>query len=131
MSRPWVRLARRDLADLVIHWTRGVRGGGFFSSRRAMPTIDVLDRILGESRLIGGDGYIRGGYTCVCFTEAPLPEMISLFASANRMGESLRYEPFGIGVSKEWLFEKGGRPVIYQSDGEYEVLPIGIRWRHN
>ena len=34
--------------------------------------------------------------------------------------KSYRYEPFGIGVKKEWLYEKGGRPVIYSSDEEYE-----------
>src|SRR5690606_27816837 len=29
-----------------------------------------------------------------------------------------------------WLFAGGGRPVIYQSDEEYEALPESLRWRH-
>jgi hypothetical protein len=31
---------------------------------------------------------------------------------------------------KSWLFAYGGRPVIYQSDSEFDDLPEGIRWRH-
>jgi hypothetical protein len=69
---------------------------------------------------------------CVCFTEAPLAEMASLFASAAMLDEAqaLRYEPFGVGVPKDWLFRTGGRSVIYQSDAEYELLPDDFRWRH-
>src|SRR5262249_40852438 len=42
----------------------------------------------------------------------------------------LRYKPFGVLASKRWLFERGGRPVIYQSDEEYDVLPDAVRYRH-
>jgi len=57
----------------------------------------------------------------VCFTEAP----------ENVFHQVLgRYKPFGIQVPKSWLFEKGGRPVIYQAAGEYELLDEKIRWRH-
>jgi hypothetical protein len=41
-----------------------------------------------------------------------------------------RYSPFGILVEKQWIFEQGGRPVIYQSNAEFEFLPEQIRWRH-
>jgi hypothetical protein len=33
-------------------------------------------------------------------------------------------------VPKDWLFERGGRPVIYQTDDEYSDLPESLRWRH-
>lgn len=33
-------------------------------------------------------------------------------------------------VDKAWMFEMGGRPVIYHSDAEYELLPEALRWRH-
>jgi hypothetical protein len=33
-------------------------------------------------------------------------------------------------VSKLWLFQQGGRPVIYQPDGEYDLLPEVLRYRH-
>jgi hypothetical protein len=38
--------------------------------------------------------------------------------------------PFGVMVSKQWLFAKGGRPVIYQPSGELDLLPESLRWRH-
>lgn len=41
-----------------------------------------------------------------------------------------RYSRFGIVVSKAWLFQWGGRPVIYQPDSEYGLLPRKLRWRH-
>jgi hypothetical protein len=33
-------------------------------------------------------------------------------------------------VSKYWAFSVGGRPVIYQPDQEYDLLPESHRWRH-
>lgn len=47
----------------------------------------------------------------------------------NKRGET-RYSMCGIVVPKQWLFELGGRPVIYQTDEEYFGLPEEYRWRH-
>jgi len=33
-------------------------------------------------------------------------------------------------VTKEWIFKEGGRPVIYQTDEEFNELPETHRWRH-
>jgi hypothetical protein len=33
-------------------------------------------------------------------------------------------------ITKKWLFNLGGRPVIYQSEVEYYLLPDQIQWRH-
>ncbi|MDD2540339.1 MAG: hypothetical protein PHH28_04760 [Desulfuromonadaceae bacterium] len=46
------------------------------------------------------------------------------------MGERPRYEPYGIAVRKDWLFQRNGRPVIYQPDSEYPLLPPQLQWRH-
>lgn len=40
------------------------------------------------------------------------------------------YSPFGVLVSKKWLFELGGRPAIYQTEEEYHLLPSSHKWRH-
>ena len=127
-------MARRDLGSLAIHWTKAAGGGGGFF-RKAPPRLKadaVLGQILTDGALRGGDGHIKGRHICVCFTEAPLVEMVSVFASIALAGnaDALQYEPYGIGVSKEWLFQLGGRPVIYQPAHEYEQLPEGVRWRH-
>jgi hypothetical protein len=31
---------------------------------------------------------------------------------------------------KNWIFERGGRPVIYQPDSDFDLLPEDLRWRH-
>jgi len=41
-----------------------------------------------------------------------------------------RYSPFGLIFTKQWVFEQGGRPVIYQSSAEYDLLPEELRWLH-
>jgi hypothetical protein len=33
-------------------------------------------------------------------------------------------------VPKEWLFAKGGRPVIYQPETDFDALPHGLQYRH-
>ena len=43
---------------------------------------------------------------------------------------NIRYRPFGIMISKEWLYAQGGRPVVYQPDNEYLNLPEDMRYRH-
>ena len=31
---------------------------------------------------------------------------------------------------KNWLFKRGGRPVIYQPESDFDLLPEDLRWRH-
>jgi hypothetical protein len=33
-------------------------------------------------------------------------------------------------VSKSWLFAKGARPVIYQPESDYDLLPEQLQYRH-
>jgi hypothetical protein len=42
----------------------------------------------------------------------------------------MRYKPFGVMVDKEWLYAKGGRPVIYQTGAEFDMLPDEFKYRH-
>jgi hypothetical protein len=67
------------------------------------------------------------GTTVVCFSESPIDVLARLFAST---GHSFRYRPFGIMVPKAWLFAKGGRPVIYQPEADFELLPQALQHRH-
>ncbi len=109
---------RPDISDKVIHFTRG-------------PTpeaaLESLLTIVGESRLLAGNGMIRGGHHCVCFTEAPLPALATGLVNSDSF---TRYSPFGLMFEKAWLYARGGRPVIYQADGEFLALPETMRWRH-
>lgn len=111
--------SRRDIADELIHFIR-------------QPTYEeafaILTKIVMECRLRGGDGFIKGGYQCVCFTEAPLESIAEVVWESRE--DELKFQPFGVVVKKAWLFERGGRPVIYQPDSEYALLPEELRYRH-
>lgn len=112
-------MIRGDLSNRIIHLTKGnsldEASANFF-------------KIISEGKLIGGTGYIRGNYICVCFSEAPISVLSQVLSNPSIHG--MRYAPLGVMVPKRWLFEKGGRPVIYQAEAEFELLPEELRYRH-
>lgn len=105
-------MSRKDISENLVHWVKGDDNGDAF---------ETLLEIVFDWVLIGSNGSIKGSYNCVCFTEAPVNQFHSVGG---------RYKQFGILVSKKFLFSQGGRPVIYQSDAEYDSLPESMRWRH-
>jgi hypothetical protein len=111
-------LARIDLSDKLIHFTKGVSW---------QEAYERLRKIIADRMLIAGNYTIRGGYSCVCFTEAPLSALAPEFLF-NPIDS--RYAPFGLMFDKSWVSAVGGRPVIYQPESEFEMLPEAIRWRH-
>lgn len=108
-----------DLSNRLIHLTRGM------TPQEAANTFLSIFR---EGRLRGSNGFIRGGFNCVCFSEAPLGTLTQALAAPPKNG--MRYAPFGVVVSKRWLFSQGGRPVIYQAHEEYELLHDSLKFRH-
>ena len=131
-----LKYARRDLGNQLFHFTRRTPvelvTPGFPSPPPPKTAFEVLIQILAEGKLRGGTGFVKGSYKCVCFTESPISEIGALFAlsAANPINNLPRYEPYGIAVKKEWLYEKKGRPVIYQHSQEFALLPPAIQWRH-
>ncbi|MGA2595094.1 MAG: hypothetical protein ABSH32_34800 [Bryobacteraceae bacterium] len=109
---------RFDLSDKLIHFVRGERAGDAFSTLRS---------IIQDCRLFGGNRMIRGGYRCVCFTEAPVAAFAADFV---RQFPFTRYSQFGLMFEKSWIYERGGRPVIYQPGDDFDRLPEELRWRH-
>jgi hypothetical protein len=112
------QISRRDIGNRIIHWTQ---------SRR------VLVNILESGVIRGGVGYIKGSRTCVCFSEAPIAEWVAFFNMAVVLQELKampRYVPYGVSILKEEVFAAGGRPVIYQTDEERELLRKELQWRH-
>jgi hypothetical protein len=103
---------RSDLSQFLFHWVSGN------SSEEAL---NLLHAIIVDEKIYGSSNNIKGSYSCVCFTEAPI-EHFNFDAS--------RYWPFGISISKLRIFQQGGRPVIYQRDSEFYDLPESLRWRH-
>ncbi|MCK9603418.1 MAG: hypothetical protein M0R66_03585 [Candidatus Omnitrophica bacterium] len=105
-------MSRDDISKYLIHWVKGDSYQEAFSSLRSIVFTKCLN---------GGTRNIKGGYKCVCFTEAPQEKFHQVIG---------RYKPFGVRVSKKWLYPEGGRSVIYQSDAEYELLHEDLKWRH-
>jgi hypothetical protein len=110
--------SRPDISDRVVHFTRGVDFEDAFAN---------LKSIIDDRKLVGSGTKIRGAHSCVCFTEAPIDFLPNGLVSPESFA---RYSLFGITVAKDWLFRRGGRPVIYQSDSEYGQLSSSLQWRH-
>jgi hypothetical protein len=112
-------MSRADISDKVVH---------FSSPRDNWDEAYLrLRSILRERSIRGGNDKIRSGDHCVCFTEAPL---VSLGTGLVNPTNFSRYAPFGLVFTKKWIFEKGGRPVIYQSESEFRELSDFHKWRH-
>lgn len=111
-------MSREDISEYLIHFTKGDDEHAAF---------DRIRTILAEQRLVGSSNNIRGGHKCVCFSEAPLAALEKGLLNSSAYS---RYSPFGILFNKIWIYEQGGRPVIYQLRDEYEQLPESHSWRH-
>ena len=117
-----IRLVRRDMGSMLFHFTRAstedfieIKTGENSAMRTKGDASGVLNKILYESKLTGTSAWSYGSPS-ISFTEAPIQEFNSIFnlvEIASNEDERPRYEPYGIAVSKEWLFAQGGRPVIY------------------
>lgn len=133
-----IKLVRRDIGSLVFHFTRkadtdyvhiNLPSGGKVS--RSASASAVLEKILWDAEL-RGTGNWSGGHPCVCFTEAPIEEFAAVFSlvqlAASR-DERPRYEPYGVAVTKRWLYAQGGRPVIYEHPEKFGEYPDDLRYR--
>ena len=133
-----INLVRRDVGNLLFHFTRMPDSKieiktDKYERHLGSHAYSVLEKILSDGHLLGSSKNIRGGFKCICFTESPISEIASLFALvsiAESEHEKTRYEPYGIAVKKEWLFKQGGRPVIYQPESEFQLLPDELKYRH-
>jgi hypothetical protein len=112
------RMPRPDLTESVIH---------FIKASSETEACEILCQIVQEGVLRGGSGFIKGGYVCVCL--ADLSASLAKMGFVNGAGNT-RYTRFGVMVPKDWLFARGGRPMLYQADDEFELLPESLRWRH-
>ena len=83
--------------------------------------------------MLGSSKWIKDKSKCICFTEAPIHEFAAIFSLVKMAAdkkERPRYEPYGVAVKKEWLYNKGGRPVIYDSEELYDKLPKDLKYRY-
>ncbi|WP_262996258.1 hypothetical protein [Alteromonas salexigens] len=86
---------RTDISQYLYHWVK---------ADTEELTVEILCKIIESRRLLDSDGFITGKQKCVCFTEAPMNKF-------HR--EEYRYKKFGVRFEKNYIFSRGGRPVIY------------------
>lgn len=114
-----VKKSRQDLSGYLWHFCR----------EDEKPD-EAIQSILKKKRIIAG----KDRDTCehvVCFTESPL-EQVRRQAPELRKSKFPRFSLYGIGFKKEFVFQQGGLPVIYQRrcclrDPDF---PKGLHWRH-
>jgi hypothetical protein len=118
-----LKLVRRDIGNLLFHFTK---------DRGAKTALENLKSILDMGKILGSPDNIKSGEECICFTEAPISEFAAYF-SLNKLapeGAVTKYAPYGIAVRKEWLYQHGGRPVIYDDNETYSKLHESIKYKH-
>tara|TARA_Y100001933_G_scaffold196516_1_gene197057 strand:- start:36 stop:668 length:633 start_codon:yes stop_codon:yes gene_type:complete len=125
--------SRTDFTSGLVHLTKGNEIEGVKHS-----SLDVLMKILKEKTLIGStteSGFIIGDRRAVCFQEAPLYSIVQNIyyeqrLKINKKVPDYRYTGFGLRFQKEYVYKKGGRPVIYdKKDEAKEYLSENDYWR--
>lgn len=120
---------RTDLSTGLVHLTKP-------SSNRN--TVEMLFKILDEQKLRGSTtdkGFIVGKSRAVCFQDAPIHSVAQNCWFEQKLRENndhvkKRYVPSGFLFHKQKVYEKGGRPVIYDKTSEAkEYLPESEWWR--
>ena len=133
-----IRMVRRDIGDLLFHFTKQPPPDTDLTVRRGLLTTHFEPDAYGVLRKILADAELRGtgtwsaGHPVVCFTEAPIQEFsytFSLDEFAADESQRPRYEPYGVAVPKIWLFQQGGRPVVYDHPGAINTFPEPIKYR--
>ena len=105
-------MKRSDVSSYLYHWVSGENKENAFKQ---------LSDIVSAGKILANNSMIKGGYFCICFTETPIQ---------INFAHKTRYSSFGFRFKKKYIFNLGGRPVIYQPDSEYDLLPEELRWRH-
>jgi hypothetical protein len=114
-------MIRDDITDKLVHLTRG-------KPEEAACSFVAIFNDGADGVLRDGKGLKEDGYSRICFSEAPLSKLGHILAAKD--GGGIRYRPFGVTVDKRWLFERGGRPVIYQPATDRDLLPDSMKFRH-
>lgn len=110
---------RSDHCRYLIHFTKGESYEDAYNN---------LVKIMHEKNIRCGTGFIKKSECCICFTETPM-ECLSINNFLDS-GYFDRYSPFGIMFSKNYIFDLGGRPVIYGPDEDYNKLHDDLKYRY-
>jgi hypothetical protein len=82
----------------------------------------ALWRIVRHRRLAAASDLIRGDRPVVSLTAVPLPEISRLRTFRSHLAR-WDFEPYGICIRRDWLQQRGARPVHYGDDALWASLP--------
>lgn len=119
---------RSDISSNITHFTK---------ASDADKTLNTLIKIINDKKIIANNdssSFIIGIEKVVCFQDAPTESLCQnlLFEQDNKskLGNKIRYFPFGLSFSKIYGFNKGVRPVFYGKKEEImKLLPNNEHWR--
>lgn len=128
----WIeKIARRsDLSSKLVHLTRSA----VIDDRKVGP-VDVLTYILIDGRIAASTGFIVGDIPATCFQDAPIYAVAqNLYAEQQyrKAVEDARVRYVGVGLmfDKVAVYQRGGRPVIYEdTERAKAMLPEDEWWR--
>lgn len=108
--RPLWQLNQPDLANRLVHLTGriGTENDDVDPEILDMSARERLETILLEWRIRASAPFWSLGQRCVCFSEATPAGIDRLI-----VGPRQRYEPWGLGFSKQFIFDRGGGPALY------------------
>lgn len=117
---------RIDHCGNLMHFTKG----GTANPLDYEEAYNTFKKIINTLTIKGSTKYIFGKKKCVCFTEAPAV----CLTRDGKLDTAYfnRYTPFGFQFNKRYIFNLGGRPVIYSTKEEYESEKNNdrINWRY-
>ena len=125
--------ARTDLSSQLVHLTRSAVVDG---ERRG--PVDVLIRILLAGRISGSttaSGFIVGDVPATCFQDAAVYSIAQNVYAEEQYRKAVpeakvRYVGVGLMFGKPYVYQRGGRPVVYEdTDRAKGMLPEEEWWR--
>lgn len=138
----WVnRISKRmDITSMLTHLTRPQEKFKDIKdeSKINLESVKNLIKILKDKTLYGSStesGFIVGNRKAVCFQDAPLYGIIQNVENEinnrkNSTNNKIRYSGNGLLFSKFYIYERNGRPVIYDKTEEVKsYLPENQYWR--
>jgi hypothetical protein len=127
--------------DYLWHWTRGKHGiwngetrrefcsdllCSRFAPRNALAT---LCRILKERKIRAGSLHIAGNIPVTSFTENH-PAHSSVLFTWRRDLQQMNFEPYGIGIPREYAHSKGVRRLKYGTTPDWDTMQSDNRWKN-
>lgn len=124
---------RSDFSAGLVHLTKSKK-----INNESYSALEILMKILIEQKLEGStteSGFICGDIPAVCFQDIPLYSVCENILYEQKLKKEMnrsnyRYTGFGLRFSKDYIYRKGGRPVIYDNTNEAKrYLTEDNHWR--